>query len=228
MEDLNMALEALRAFLVQVGGFLPKLMLALLIVLGGWLLAKAARVAIVKGLRAINFHVLAERAGLDGLLQQGPASTDTTAIVGLLVYWLAILAALILAFNSLGLANVAELLERIAWFMPKVILAVVIIAFGAYFAGFIGGAVAAYGRTVGLRDEDLLGRVARYAVLVFVVLIALDQLDIAGSIIRDSFLVILAGLVFALALAFGLGGRKWAAALLERWWPMKQERKHDD
>lgn len=228
MEDLHMALEAARAFLVQVGVFLPKLVLALVIILGGWLIAKALRLAVAKALRAINFHVLAQRAGLDGLLAQGAAKTDTTSIIALLVYWLAILAALILAFNSLGLANVADLLGRIAWFVPKVILAVVIVAFGAYFAGFVDAAVRAYGRTVGLRDIELLGHVARYAVLVFVVLIALDQLDIAGSIIRQSFLVILAGVVFALALAFGLGGRKWAAALLERWWPSKEERKHDE
>lgn len=225
MEQLNMALETLRAFLVQFGAFLPKLLLAAFIALAGWLIAKALRLAAVKALRAINFHVLAERAGLDGLLQQGGARTDTTGILGLLVYWLAILAALILAFNSLGLANVTELLGRIALFVPRLMLAVVILAFGTYFARFIDGAVSAYGRSVGLENAAPLGRMARYAVLVFVVLIALDQLDIGGGIIRQSFLIILAGVVFALALAFGLGGQKWAADLLERWWPRKGEPK---
>jgi hypothetical protein len=53
----------------------------------------------------------------------------------------------------------------------------------------------------------------------FVALMALDQVRIGGEIVRQSFLIILAGVVLALALAFGLGGRDWAARRLERWWP---------
>ena len=73
-----------------------------------------------------------------------------------------------------------------------------------------------------MQDAELLGNLARYAILTFVVLIALDQVNVGGDIVRQTFLIVLAGLVFALALAFGLGGREWAAELLERWWPRKK------
>jgi hypothetical protein len=223
MRPIDMALEALHTFISAVAALLPNVLLAALIVIGGWLLAKAARFAVVKALRSINFHVLTERARIDAFLQMGGAATDTTAVLGMLVYWLVIVAALILACNTLGLAYVTDLLSRIALFVPRVILAVVIIAFGAYFALFIDGTVSVYGRNVGFDEAPLLGRLARYAVLFFVVLIALDQLGIAGDIIRASFLIILAGIVLALALAFGLGGRQWAAQLLERWWPQRRD-----
>ena len=77
----------------------------------------------------------------------------------------------------------------------------------------------AYCRNVGLHDGELLGRLAHYAILAFVVLIALDQVNIGGAIVRDSFLIVLAGVVFALALAFGLGGKDWVARHLEERWP---------
>src|SRR4051812_33303720 len=89
-----------RVFLVQIGEFLPRALLAILIVIVGWLLAKALRFAVVKALRAVNFHVLTQRAGLDGFLRQGGGETDTTDIVGWLIYWLVILTALMIAFNS--------------------------------------------------------------------------------------------------------------------------------
>jgi len=230
MEPIDMALETLHAFLLEVGGFLPKALLAVAIAIAGWLVAKAIRFAVVKALRSINFHVLTERARIDAFLQMGGTEADTTAVLGALVYWLVIIAALILACNSLGLTYVTELLSRIALFVPRVILAVVILAFGAYFAHFIDGSVTAYGRSVGFDEAPLLGRLARYAVMLFVILIALDQLGIGGDIIRQSFLIILAGIVLALALAFGLGGRQWAANLLEYWWPQqnRKEDKHDD
>ena len=91
-----------------------------------------------------------------------------------------ILAALIIAFNSLGLSYITDLLGRIAWFLPKVIVAVLILAFGAYFARFIGHTVIAYCRNVEIQDAELLGRIAQYAILAFVVLIALDQMDFGG------------------------------------------------
>ncbi|MDP3841113.1 MAG: hypothetical protein Q8Q81_00755 [Oxalobacteraceae bacterium] len=227
MEQMNMLLEPLRVFLMQLGEFLPRLLLAIIITVAGWLIAKAVRLAVVKGLRAINFQVLTERAGMDGFLQQGGTNADTTHILGLLIYWLVILAALVLAFNSLGLSHVTDLLGRITLFVPRVILAVVILAFGSYFAHFIQTLITTYGRNVDLTDAEVLGRLARYAIIVFVVLIALDQLDIGGDIIRQSFLIILAGVVLALSLAFGIGGRKWAAALLERWWPNQDKDVHD-
>jgi len=227
MEPIDMALETLHNFLLQVGVFLPRALLAVVIAIAGWLLAKAIRFAVVKALRSINFHVLTERARIDAFLQMGGTEADTTAVLGMLVYWLAIIAALILACNSLGLTYVTELLSRIALFVPRVILAVVILAFGAYFAHFIDGSVTAYGRNVGFDEAPLLGRLARYAVLLFVILIALDQLGIGGDIIRQSFLIILAGVVLALALAFGLGGREWAANLLEYWWPQRKREDKD-
>jgi len=209
-----------RVFLVQVGEFLPRALLAILIVIVGWLLAKALRFAVVMALRAVNFHVLTQRAGLDVFLRQGGGETDTTDIVGWLIYWLVILTALMIAFNSIGLTYVTDLVGRVVLFVPRVILAVVILAFGAYFGRFIGRSVTVYCRNVGLADSELLGRLAMYAVVVFVLLIALDQLGL-GDIIRQSFLIILAavalGLALAFGLAFGLGGQHRAAEFLERW-----------
>jgi flagellar biosynthesis protein FliQ len=222
MTQLDILLEPLRVFLVQVGDFLPRLALALVVILVGWFLAKAARFAIARGLRAVNFHVVTERAGLDAFMRDGGVAIDTTDIIALVVYWLVILGALVVGFNSLGLIYVTDILGRVILFVPKVLVAVLVLAFGAYFARFIGNAITAYCRNVHIQDADLLGRLAQYAILTFVVLIALDQVNIGGDIVRQSFLIILAGVVFALALAFGLGGKEWAAELLERWWPRRK------
>src|SRR6266404_3133179 len=133
--------------------------------------------------------------------------------------------ALVVGFNLLGLTYVTELLSKVLLFVPKVLVALLILAFGAYFARFVGNAVSAYFKNVHMQDADLLGNLARYAILAFVVLIALDQVNVGGDIVRQTFLILLAGVVFALALAFGLGGREWAAELLDRWWPRKKRPK---
>lgn len=217
--NVDLLIEPLQLLLRQATEFLPRLALAMLVLIAGWLFAKAVRFAVERGLRAINFNVLTERAGMDGFLRQGGISTDTTGIFGILVYWLVVLATLVIAFNGLGLTYITDLLGKVVLFVPQIIVALLILVFGAYFARFIGGTIIAYCRNVGVRDGDLLGNVAQYALIVFVVLIALDQMHVGGDIIRQSFLILLAGVVFALALAFGIGGKDWAAGLLEKWWP---------
>ena len=219
MDGMDSLIEPLRGVLAQVVAWLPTLAFAVIVVIAGWLVAKAARFALVKALRAINFNVLTERAGLDEFLRQGGIRSDTTDIFGALVYWLIVLAALLSAFNALGLPYLTDLLRQVVVFVPRLMIALVILAFGAYFARFIAGAVMAYCRNVGIQDGDVLGRLAQYAILAFVLLLALEQMQIGGEVIRQSFLIVLAGVVFALALAFGIGGKDWAAELLERWWP---------
>ncbi len=216
MERVDIMLEPLRAFLVHMGELLPNALLALAIVIAGWLAAKAVKFAVVKALRTVNFNVLAERAGIDDFLHQGGTDIDTTAILGLLAYWLVILGAFVIAFNGLGLTYVTDLLGRAVVFVPKAMVAIVILALGIYFARFIGVTLTLYCRRTGLADAELLGRLAMYAIMVFVFLIALDQIGL-GDIIRQSFLIILAAVAFGLALAFGLGGQKKAADMLERW-----------
>jgi hypothetical protein len=216
MDNVNMLVEPIRESLHQIGAFLPRLLLAIVVLVIGWLVAKLVRFAIAKALHAINFNVVTEKAGIDRFLSQGGADIDTIRVLGGLFYWLVILASLMIAFNTLDLAYVTDLIGRIVLFVPRVMVAVVILVFGAYFARFISTALATYLRNIGAREAGLMGRLALYAIMTFVIMIALDQIGL-GDIIRETFLVLVGAIALALALAFGIGGQKRAGEIIERW-----------
>lgn len=223
MESFDVMLEPVRSLLQEVGGFVPRLLLSVLIAVAGWIVAKALRMAVVKALRTINFHVLAERAGTDDFLRQGGSSRDTCDLFGLIAFWFAIVVTLVIVFTSLQVAPVTDVLGRVLLFFPRLVVALLIVVFGSYFARFVGQAAAGQVRSAGLGDAELLGRLARYAVMAFVLLLAFDHLDIGGGLIQQTFLILLAGAVLALALAFGLGGRHRAARWLDRWFPRRDD-----
>src|SRR3981081_5211 len=102
MQSIDLLLESAREVPHPGGACLPRLLLALVVVAIGWLLSKAARFAVERGLRAVNFPVLTERAGTDNFLQQAGLRGDTTTLFGLVADWVAILATLMLAFNGIG------------------------------------------------------------------------------------------------------------------------------
>jgi hypothetical protein len=219
MENIDVMLVPLRGLLLEIGNFLPRLGVALAVIVVGWLLAKGLRIGIVKALRALNFHILTERAGIDGFLKQGGSDKDTAEWFGAIGYVLVLIASLIVAFNTLGLTQVTDLLGRILLFVPRLLVALLVVVFGSYFSRFVANAVQRYFKAAGISDAEILSRIVRYAVMAFVLLLAIDHLDIGGGLIQHTFLILLSGVVFALALAFGLGARERAAQMIERWFP---------
>jgi len=227
MEHFDMLLDPIKVSLTHIADFLPRLVLAIVVLIAGWLVAKLTRFVCVRALRAINFNVLTERTGMDEFLRQGGLESGMTDVVGILIYWMVILAAFLIAFNSLGVTQMSGLISQVVQFIPRVIIAIAILAFGSYFARFIGNAVTTYFSNIGMLDAVLLGKLAQTAVFVFVILMALEQIAIGGEIIRESFLIVLAGVVLALAIAFGIGGQNWARSLLERWWPQQEQNRKE-
>jgi hypothetical protein len=225
MQSIDMLVDATREFLHQTAIFLPKLLLALVVVLLGWLIAKAVRFAVARALRAMNFGVLTERAGTDEFLRQAGMRGDTCSLFGLVAFWIVVLASLMIAFNFLELTYITDLVQRAELFTPKLLIAMLILIFGSYCARFVGQAVQNFCMQAQIPDADMLARIARYIIMTLVVMIALSHVEIGGDIVQRTFLIILAGLMLAFALAFGLGGKDWAASLLQRWWPHDQKPK---
>jgi hypothetical protein len=219
MESIHVLLEPVRALLIQIGSFMPRLLVAALILLGGWLLAKAVRLAIMRGLRAINAHVVTERAGIDELLRQSGVGVDAIGALGAIAFWFGIVVTLIVATGTLGLDQASVLIGRLALFLLRLAITLIVIALGAYFARVVGDVVRARCERERIGDAAVLARLAHMAVIVFVALVAIDALDVGGQFVQYAFLIVLAGIVLALALAFGLAGRDRAAQMLERWWP---------
>jgi hypothetical protein len=226
MHNLDLLPQTADEFVHRAAVLLPNIVVALGIIILGWLLAKVARFAVERALRAVNFNVLTERAGTDHFLQQGGLQGDTTTLFGLFTYWVVLLATLMQAASEVELVHLTDLLNRALLYSPKILFAMLIAVFGSYFARFVGNAVATYCVEAQIPDGDILGKMAQYLVMAFVIMIALRQLEVGGDIVELTFLVLLGGVVLALALAFGLGGKDWAAALLERWWPRHGSKDH--
>lgn len=216
MDQANLIVDTVRSYLVEIGQFLPKLTGAVIVLVIGWLIAKGLQWALVRGLKLTRLNVLTEKAGVDDFLKRGGSRMTTIDLLGVLTYWLVILITLLTAFNALGLGVVAELFRRVVLFVPNVLAAVLIVAIGLYFARLLSETVVTYSKNVGLEDAEFLGKFTRYAIMIFVAIIALAQMQIGGEILKNAFYILFGAICLAAAVAFGLGGQKKVEGWLDR------------
>jgi Conserved TM helix len=198
--------------------FLPRLLGALVILLVGWLIAKAVEALVSRGLRAVRFNQVADRAEIDQFLVRAGVNLDPASVVGKLAYWFLLLIFIGAAFNTFGLTQVNTIINQIIAYIPNVVVALVVLLVGALLATFVGNLVRGASGSARVGDPNLLASLARGAVIAFAFLIALNQLQIGEAIVNTLFMATVGMIALAGALAFGLGGRDVAARILEDWY----------
>jgi hypothetical protein len=196
---------------------LPDLGLAVLLLIAGWLIAKLVRRLTIRVLRALRVDDLAEHAGFDDFLVQGGVEVTTVTLIAGTVYWLILAGVFVALLEALGLPAAGRLIERIGQFVPNLVLAIGILVFGSLLARVTGGLVYSYLSNIGSAAAEPIGALARYALLVFVVFMAAEQLAIQTTVLVSAFQIAFAAVCLAAALAFGLGGRDWAAQVISRY-----------
>jgi len=210
-----------REMLTRIMAYLPVLLGALIILILGWIVAKIIRWIVNGALKAVRFNVLADKAGISEVLRKGELKITAREIVSGLVYWLVIIMVLIMAANALGLPKASDILSSLFAYVPRVIAALLVLVVAMFLASFVSGIVQTVAGNAKLPKPDLLAGVSRWAIIIFAVTISLAQLGIAALLVTATFNIILGGIVLALALAFGLGGKDAAARYLEE---LKQKR----
>jgi hypothetical protein len=194
----------------------PDLLLAVILLIAGWLVAKLVRRLAIRLLRGLRVDDLAERAGFEDFLIQGGVQVTTVTLIGNTVYWVILAGVFVALLDALGMRTAGALLERMVLFVPNLVLAVGILVFGSLLARVIGALVFSYLSNIGSTAAEPIAAMARYALLVFVLFMAAEQLAIRTEVLVSAFQIAFAALCFAAALAFGLGGRHWASKVIER------------
>jgi hypothetical protein len=218
MQDHMDVITSLQATWNQIVAGLPDILSAVLLLLLGWLLARVVRRLATRLFRYLKVDTLAENIGIEGFLVQGGVEFTTVTLLAGALYWGILFLTFVALLNMLAVPAGMALLERIVLFIPNVVVAVIVLIFGTVVARFVGAVTYTYLNNVGSRGAAVIAGVARIAMLGFVVAMAVEQLALKSEILVSGFQIAFGALCLALALAFGLGGRDWAAKILEKFW----------
>lgn len=215
-EFLNLILSPLQEVWLNFRVFLPNLLAMLVILLLGLVLAKLIRIILVKALNAINFDSLCDRVGMTGLMRKGDLWTKPAVALATVVFWLLIIVTLMIALSALRLPTVDHMVTQFFGYLPRAFSAALILIVGFLLAGFISRAVLIAAVNSAYHYAKLLAEAVRMLLTVLILAMAMEQLQVAPSIVLAAFSIIFGGIVIALAIAFGVGGIDAARRMIER------------
>ncbi len=215
-QQLDVFVASLTSFWTQLAAFVPQLLAALILLFLGWILANIVRSAVGKILDTLKFDELGKKTGIEAFMRQGNINLTLSRLIANLVYWIILLVVIVTVANSLGLTTVAELFNKVVFFLPNIIVSVLVLVFGVLIARFINRLVFAYLNNMGVEGALTLSTLAEYSVIIFVVFVALEQLQIGTHLLITAFQIGFGAVGLAFALAFGLGGKEWAAGIIKR------------
>lgn len=216
MPQLDSFIQSLQKFWITLSQTLPGLLAAVVLLLVGWIVARLVERFLVRLLKFLRFDKLAEKTGVEDFLLQGGVRFTAVTLVGRLVYWMILLTVTLAVLNSLGIESAAALFGQVINFLPRFIVALIVVMFGGLLAKFAHATTYTYLSNIGLSGAWILSLLTKYAILLFIAFLALEQLAIESKILVSAFQIAFGALCLGLALAFGLGGRDWAASVLDR------------
>jgi hypothetical protein len=201
---------------------IPRVLGFLIILLIGWIIAGLIATAVAALLRAVRFNDLARRAGISDFVQQMGVRTDPAGLMAMIVRWFIRLIVLVVAFDALGLPAVSQVLQQFLLWIPNLVVALVILVIAGLAANALGNLVRGATAQAGFSNPDLLSTIARIAVWSFGIVIAVNQIGIAQTLVNTLFFGLVGALALALGLSFGLGGRETAGEIVRTWYQQGQ------
>jgi hypothetical protein len=211
MTSLAAALSLFLAAIPRIIGFLVILII-------GWLISGVLAAAVAALLRAVRFNDLAQRSGLTGFVHNMGLRTDTAGVMANIVKWFVRLIVLVVAFDALGLPAVSAVLQQFLLWIPNLVVAVVILVIAGLAANALGTLVRGSAAQAGFDNPGLLETIARAAIWGFGIVVAVNQIGVAQTLVNTLFMGLIGALALALGLAFGLGGRDTAGQIVDNWY----------
>lgn len=198
--------------------FVPNLLVAILVFILGWIVGSILGRLVKEGLQAIKLDKFLASIGVDEAAQKAGIRFSASHFLGAVVRWFIIILGLILSLDAVGLRELNSILRSVVVdFLPRVVVASIVLIAAAYLSKFISKAVSAGARSVDVgRHSNMLGTIAKYSIWGFAIIVALSQLGIGQQYLEILFIGIIAMISIAGGLAFGLGGRDFAARTLEK------------
>ena len=197
--------QAMQLWVQKTAGYLPNLLGAVALLVGGWILARILRFTCARLVGGLDGMM--RRHGMERLFLRVGLERPVSELIGSILYWLVLLVFFTAATETLGLPVLATWLGGLSTYLPRILVAVLMVVGGFLMGSLARDGVASAAAAAGITYSALLGRVVYFAILLIAVVTGIDQIGIESRFLTMALVIVIGSLVGAAALAFGFGAR---------------------
>jgi len=206
--------DAIQKSLVGFLGFIPVLFWALVVFVVGWFISCAVGKVVSKVLEGVKFNRIFESKGWREALEKADIKVNASEFVGAILKWILVIVFLLVTVDILGLQQFSVFLMGVIDYLPNVLVAILIFVVTAVLADIVEKLVTAGIGGLEVSDARLVGHIAKWALWICALFAIMNQLKIAPDISSTLFNGLVGMAAIAFGLAFGLGGKDFAADIL--------------
>jgi len=206
--------DALNKSGVLISEFVPRILIALLVLLLGFILARLVALGVTRLLQLIGLDRLVSRTAFQVLMERSGTKKPISAILGTISFWLILSLFLLFASESLRLPLISEALTSLFHYLPRVGIAILILVLGLIAANFVRELIIMACSSAGITQGTIVAQAFYVAAILLVVVTSINQLGINTALLDNTIILIIAGLIGGSALSFGLGARSAVASLI--------------
>ncbi|MGE5235625.1 MAG: mechanosensitive ion channel family protein [Acidobacteriota bacterium] len=207
---------ALNAFFEGVVRFLPGLLAAVVIVLIGLVVGWILRAAVRRALSVARFDHFCESTGISQILDRADIRAKPSGLAGTVFFWIWFVTFAMAGLSALDVAVINRLIAEFFLYLPRILSALLILLLGFLLGNFLSRAILLAAVNAGLPSPRGISLVVKFLIAILSFAMALEQLEIAKSIVLAAFIISFGSVMLGLAIAFGIGGRDVARRVLER------------
>lgn len=214
-------LEAFQTFGEKIADAIPRIIMVIVLLVAGYLVAKIIATFLEKGLKAIKFDDLAVKMKLDEPMKVVGIKGGLSTFLSKVVFWLIMLVIIVSASENLGIAIIADQINKIIEFIPKLISAVLILLTGYFVAVKIKEVINNMTESLGGSAGRVIASVVYYFIMIMVVITAIDQTGIKTSLISNNILLVVGVILIGGAVAYGYAAREIMRNMLSSFYSKK-------
>ncbi|MCM8760087.1 MAG: hypothetical protein NC906_10015 [Candidatus Omnitrophica bacterium] len=200
-----MELIGIKDFAITIAVFFVKLILVVLFFFLGWIVSYLLREFFDWFFRKIGFEKFCDKTGITEFLKKGQVSYTPSKLFASFIFWISILIIIFLGINIMNIKISSVILEKFAEMIPQLLGGIFIFIVGTLLVIFAGNFAQTLANNANFMHASLLGKGIKIIGIVFLAVLVLDFLGIGEKTIVYAFQVIFAGIIFASAIALGMG-----------------------
>ena len=205
--------------------YAPGIIAAFFFILVGLFLARFLSTWLEQFLRKINFDTYTSKVGINEIFTRFGFGRSPARVLSFLLYWTLLLVFFITATNAMNLTAISQVLEQfLVGFIPKMTVAVVISFGGLLFANFISSIIENAARANSLKGGKSLAKIAHFAVIVFTIVVVMEQFGLRMKVIENGVAILLISLGLAFSIAVGLGAKDFAHDIVKNLFSEEDEK----